>query len=185
MGGDAVTWGPREGMQVTHLSSFFRKTARGLPGCCPPPSSICLLASAPKCDHPSPNMGTAMPTPFFSHTCPAQSPPLVSRCSSLPTSYTVWLPSSHWPLQCHPTQAGAGLLHPGWAVVTLTQGLAESCLLSRPDSSFSLREPTPNSPLRKFRVCECPGCPTVSRTRRWRGSTSSHALQVLPAGSWA
>lgn len=46
---------------------------------------ICLpsaMASAPKWNHPRPNMGTAVATASFSHTCPAQGPPLVSRNSS-------------------------------------------------------------------------------------------------------
>lgn len=80
---------------MTHLFPF-RKAVGGLPGCCPSrlPSA---MASAPKWNHPSPNMGAAVATASFSHTGPAQSPPLVPRNSG-PHQLHLWLPGSHWPL---------------------------------------------------------------------------------------
>lgn len=109
------------------------------------PSSICLLAFAPSGTTLVPTRaipGWAQNTPSFGHPCPGQSPPLAYRKSSPPTSCTFQLPASHWPHQRRP--------------LGLPLGLAESCLLSRPCSSFCLGEPTQLT-LPENSVCVVPG----------------------------
>lgn len=133
---------------MTHLSPF-RKAAGGLPGCYPPlhplfhlPADFCTQVGPPQSPH-VPSWGgyrTHPPSAILAQDRILAHPPAAPPSSLHPTGHTSANP------------------------LGLPLGLAEFCLFSRPCSSFSLGEPTPTNPPRKFRADVVPGFQETERS---------------------